>query len=106
MFIKTPEEDAAREDTLYYVAMRVEDGKYISLEGSESADGYICKTGTKFENCHVYVQANQCHGLKLRLRRFRADIPSFSSSLFVGNGCTVDGPIPCEHHVCRETGEE
>ena len=62
--MKTAEEDEAREETLYYVAMRVTDGKYISLEGSESADGYICKTGTEFENWHVNHEV-----LSMRLRK-------------------------------------
>ena len=47
------EEDQNREDTLYYVAMRVSDGRYISLEGSETTDGYICKTGKKFEDRYI-----------------------------------------------------
>ena len=57
--------------------------------------------------------ANPCmddsHGLKcivFRLNRLRAKISSFSRNLFVGDGCTMDGPIPSKHHFYREAGEE
>ena len=45
MLLYTPDDEWNREDTFYSVAMRVTDGKYISLESAETADGYICKTG-------------------------------------------------------------